>query len=348
MANFNEHALELSIIELLQNKGYIHQTGSELLREKSEVLIVDDLKEYLHTRYVSEELTESEIDSIILSLRTVGGTLYESNKAVLSMIIDGFVFNREDRNKKDIFIELINYREQQKNIFKIVNQLEIEGYNYQIRIPDGIIYVNGLPLVVLEFKTAIQENTTIMDAYTQLTVRYQRDIPEIFKCNAFVVISDGANSKYGSLSTPYEFFYAWRKVHDDDREMDGINSLFTMIDGLFAQDRLLAVIKNFIYFPDATDKNTKVVCRYPQFFATNNLYENVKAHMKPNGDGKGGTYFGTTGCGKSYTMLFLTRMIMKSSYFKSPTILIITDRTDLDDQLSKQFVASKQIGRAHV
>ena len=115
-----------------------------------------------------------------------------------------------------------------------------------------------------------------------------------------------------------------------------------MIDGLFAQDRLLAVIKNFIYFPDATDKNTKVVCRYPQFFAANNLYENVKTHMKPHGDGKGGTYFGTTGCGKSYTMLFLTRMIMKSRYCKSPTILIITDRTDLDDQLSKQFVVSKQ------
>lgn len=342
MANFNEHALELSIIELLQNKGYIHQTGSELLREKSEVLIVDDLKAYLRTQYASAALTESEIDSIILSLRTVGGTLYEANKTILSVIIDGFVFNREDREKKDIFIELINYREPKKNIFKIVNQLEIEGYNYQIRIPDGIIYVNGLPLVVLEFKTAIQENTTIMDAYTQLTVRYQRDIPEIFKYNAFVVISDGANSKYGSLFTPYEFFYAWRKVHDDDKEMDGINSLFTMIDGLFAQDSLLAVVKNFIYFPDSTDSNLKIVCRYPQFFAANNLYENVKAHMKPNGDGKGGTYFGTTGCGKSYTMLFLTRMIMKSSYFKSPTILIITDRTDLDDQLSKQFVASKQ------
>lgn len=342
MANFNEHALELSIIELLQNKGYIHQTGSELLREKSEVLIVDDLKEYLRTQYASAALTESEIDSIILSLRTVGGTLYEANKTILSVIIDGFVFNREDREKKDIFIELINYREPKKNIFKIVNQLEIEGYNYQLRIPDGIIYVNGLPLVVLEFKTAIQENTIIMDAYTQLTVRYQRDIPEIFKYNAFVVVSDGANSKYGSLFTPYEFFYAWRKVHDNDKEMDGINSLFTMIDGLFAQDRLLAVVKNFIYFPDSTDSNLKIVCRYPQFFAANNLYENVKAHMKPNGDGKGGTYFGTTGCGKSYTMLFLTRMIMKSSYFKSPTILIITDRTDLDDQLSKQFVASKQ------
>ena len=123
---FNEHTLELSIIELLQNKGYIHQTGSKLLREKSEVLIVDELKEYLCTRYVSDELSESEIDSIILSLRTVGRNLYESNKTVLSMIIDGFVLNREDRNKKDIFIELINYEEPKKNIFKIVNQLEID------------------------------------------------------------------------------------------------------------------------------------------------------------------------------------------------------------------------------
>ncbi len=340
--SFNEHALELSIIELLQGKGYIHQTGSELLREKSEVLLIDDLKEYLRTRYASDELTESEIDSIILSLRTLGGTLYEANKTALSMIVDGFVFNREDRDKKDIFVELLNYEEPERNIFKIVNQLEIEGYNYQSRIPDGVIYVNGLPLVVLEFKTAIQENTTIMAAYTQLTVRYQRDIPEIFKYNAFVVISDGANSKYGTLFTPYEFFYAWRKVNDDDKEGEGINSLFTMIDGLFVKNRLLAVVKNFIYFPDSTDKNTKVVCRYPQFFAANNLYQNIKMHMKPNGDGKGGTYFGTTGCGKSYTMLFLTRMLMKSSYFKSPTILIITDRTDLDDQLSKQFVASKQ------
>lgn len=109
--SFNEHALELSIIELLQNKGYIHQTGNELLREKSDVLIVGDLREYLHTRYASDELTESEIDSIILSLRTVGGTLYESNKTTMSMIMDGFVFNREDCNKKDVFIELINYGE---------------------------------------------------------------------------------------------------------------------------------------------------------------------------------------------------------------------------------------------
>lgn len=338
---FNEHALEMSIMKLFEGKGYTHVTGSDIVRNKSDVLLISDLREYLRERYKSDGLTESEIDSIILSLNAVSGTLYETNKTIFRMITDGIIFNREDRSQKDIHIEFINYEKPEKNIYKIVNQLEIEGYNYQVCIPDGIVYVNGLPLVVLEFKTAIQENTTIMDAYTQLTVRYTRDIPEIFKYNAFVVICDGANSKYGSIFSKYDFFYAWRKVNDEDQEMDGINSLYTMIDGMFEQDRLLKIIKNFIYFPDNSDKNLKVVCRYPQFFAASNLYQNIKEHMKPDGDGKGGTYFGTTGCGKSYTMLFLARMLMKSTYFKSPTILVITDRTDLDDQLSKQFVNSK-------
>lgn len=339
--SFNEHALEMSIMKLFENKGYTHITGADIQREKSEVLLLDDLRSYLRERYKKDNITESEIDSIVLSLRAVSGTLYECNKTVFRMISDGFVFNREDRSQKDIYVELIDYENPDNNIFKIVNQLEIEGYNYQIRIPDGIVYVNGLPIVVLEFKTAIQENTTIMDAFTQLTVRYRRDIPEIFKYNAFVVICDGANSKYGSLFSQYDFFYAWRKVNDEDPEMDGINSLYTMIDGIFDKNRLLDIVKNFIYFPDTSDNDVKVVCRYPQYFAANNLYNNIKNHMKPEGDGKGGTYFGTTGCGKSYTMLFLTRMLMKSSHFKSPTILVITDRTDLDDQLSKQFVDSK-------
>lgn len=340
--SFNEHALEMSIMKLFEEKGYTHQTGNEIVRKKTSVLFDEDLKEYLKQRYEKSGITDSEIDSIILYISTIGGSLYEANKSFCSILRDGFVFNREDREQKDLFIELIDYEHLENNNFKIVNQLEIEGYNYQIRIPDGIVYVNGLPLVVLEFKSAVKENTTIMDAFTQLTVRYQRDIPNLFKYNAFLVICDGANSKYGTLFTPYDFFYAWRKVNDDDPEMDGINSLFTMIDGLFMKDRLLSVVKNYIYFPDASNKELKVVCRYPQFFAANNLYENIKKHMKPSGDGKGGTYFGTTGCGKSFTMLFLARLLMKSEFFKNPTILLITDRTDLDDQLSKQFVASKQ------
>lgn len=342
MANFNEHALEMSIMELFKDEGYIHLNGSQIHRERTEVLLQEDLKQYLYNRYAKDGITPSEVDGILLMLRNISGTLYEANKAFYKLLCDGFILNREDRTQKDIYIELIDFDTPENNIFKAVNQFEIEGINNQLRIPDGIVFVNGIPVVVLEFKSAVKENTTIMDAYKQLTVRYRRDIPEIFKYNAFIVISDGANNKYGSFFSPYDFFYAWRKINSEDKELDGISSLVTMVKGLFRKDRLLVVMKDFVYFPDSSDKDIKIVCRYPQFFAANKLFENVKAHMRPDGDGKGGTYFGATGCGKSYTMLFLTRMLMKSPHFHSPTILIITDRTDLDDQLSKQFIASKK------
>lgn len=342
MTNFNEHALEMSIMQLFKDEGYTYVSGDQIHRERTEVLLIDDLKHYLYNRYVKDGITLSEVDGIILFLRNISGTIYEANKEVYRIICNGFTLTREDRTQKDIHIRLVDFENPGNNIFKIVNQFEIDGINNQRRIPDGIVFVNGIPVVVLEFKSAVKENTTIMDAYTQLTVRYRRDIPELFKYNAFIVISDGANNKYGSLFSPYDFFYAWRKVEDGDTELDGINSLVTMVQGLFRKDRLLAVIKDFIYFPDNSDKDLKIVCRYPQFFAANKLFNNIKEHIRPAGDGKGGTYFGATGCGKSYTMMFLTRMLMKSEYFKSPTIVIITDRTDLDDQLSKQFISSKK------
>lgn len=342
MTNFNEHALEMSIMELFKDEGYIYLSGEQIHRERSEILLVDDLKQYLYNRYAKDGIMPSEVDSIILMLRNISGTLYEANKEVFKLICDGFIFNREDRTQKDLYIELIDFDTPKNNIFKVVNQFEIQGIDNQLRIPDGIVFINGIPVVVLEFKSAVNENTTIMDAYKQLTVRYRRDIPELFKYNAFIVISDGVNNKYGSFFSPYNFFYAWRKINSEDKELDGINSLVTMIKGLFRKERLLNVIKDFIYFPDSSDKDLKIVCRYPQYFAATTLFDNIKEHLRPDGDGKGGTYFGATGCGKSYTMLFLTRMLMKSRCFHSPTILIITDRTDLDDQLSKQFVSSKK------
>ena len=342
MPNFNEHALELSIMELFKDEGYTYLLGEKIHRERTEVLLADDLRQYLYARYAEQGITSNEVDSIVLKLRNVSGTVYEANKATHKLLCDGFILNREDRTQKDLYIELIDYEKPENNIFKAVNQFEIEGIGGQLRIPDGIVFINGIPVVVLEFKSAVKENTTIMDAYKQLTIRYRRDIPELFKYNAFVVISDGVNNKYGSLFSKYDYFYAWRKIESEDKEFDGINSLVTMMKGLFSKKRLLAVIKNFVYFPDNSDKELKIVCRYPQYFAVTKLFENIKTHMRPDGDGKGGTYFGATGCGKSYTMLFLTRMLMKSKVFQSPTILIITDRTDLDDQLSKLFINSKK------
>lgn len=342
MQHFNEHALEMAIMELLEKEGYLYTSGEDIHKELSDVLLRDDLRAYLKGRYAEQEITSLEVERIIARLTANGdGSLYENNVHTYRLITEGFAIKREDTSKSDLFIEPIDFGNESNNIVRIVNQLEIKGL--EKRIPDGIIYINGLPMVVLEFKSAVKEDTTIYDAFTQLTVRYRRDIPDLFKYNAFVVICDGVNSKYGSLFTPYEFFYAWRKVEADDKVTDGINSLYTMVKGLFRKDRLLSVIKDFVFLPDSSKKEQKIVCRYPQFFATYKLFNNIRQHSKlnPNGDGKGGTYFGATGCGKSFTMLFLTRMLMRSQEFASPTIILITDRTDLDTQLSEQFGVAK-------
>ena len=335
---FTEETLELAILELFETEQITHHNGLHIHKEISEVLLKEDLKLFLLNQY--EDITLNEIATIIRQLETYpSSTLYDSNKAIMQLIANGFLFEREDRNQIDLFIEFIDYQNIENNNFKVVNQLEIQGY--EKRIPDAIVYINGLPLVVLEFKSAVKENTTIKNAYTQLTVRYQRDIPELFKYNAFCVISDGVNNKSGSLFADYDDFYAWRKTDINSKSADGIDSLYTMIAGMFNRQRLLDIIKNFIHFPDTSTKNEKIVCRYPQYYAATKLFESIKTNMHPVGNGKGGTYFGATGCGKSYTMLYLTRLLMKSTHFASPTIVLITDRTDLDDQLSEQFTNAK-------
>jgi len=337
---FTEAKLEKAFIELLEQEKFPHVNGKEILRDDDEVLIKEDLKNFLLSHYKKEKLTDTEAEQIIKELQLLPASdLYESNKTFMKKVSDGFNFKREDRNQKDIWVYLIDFSKENKNTYKMVNQLEIVGT--EKRIPDGIVYINGMPLVVLEFKTAIQENTTIYDAFKQLTVRYKRDIPELFKYNAFCVISDGVNNKAGSFFAPYEFYYAWRKIEGLENEVDGIDSMFTLIQGMFHHERLRDIIRNFIFIPDSSKKDEKIVCRYPQYYAANKLYKNIIKHQKPEGDGKGGTYFGATGSGKSYTMLYLSRLLMKSVHFSSPTIILITDRTDLDDQLSGQFTNAK-------
>ncbi len=371
---FTEEKLEQTFIELLAQEGYPHYFGESIVRKPDEVLIEEDLRGFLLSQYEEESITFNEANSIILQLKSLSASdLYESNKTFLKMLSDGFILKRENRNDKDIYIQLIDYTGLNKhkqpdlsartsaqaeadhlitiaaeaeekygkdnNIYKFVNQLEIVGS--EKRIPDGIVYINGMPLVVFEFKSAVREEATIFDAFNQLTLRYHRDIPELFKYNTFCVISDGVNNKAGSFFAPYDFFYAWRRVAGLAKDVDGIDSMFTLVQGMFHKNRLRDIIRNFIYIPDSSKKDEKIVCRYPQYYAARSLYENIKKAQKPEGSGKGGTYFGATGCGKSFTMLYLTRLLMKSEYFESPTIVLITDRTDLDDQLSGQFTNAK-------
>ena len=346
MKYFNESQLEQSIIALLLEQDYDYVKGDALTeRDLDEVVLHDDLAQYLRNRYKNDGITEQEVESAIRVIKQkTGGSLYDENKHTLNLLMDGFSLKREDATKQNLYIYPIAFDEanQKYNKFKVINQFEIVGNT--LRIPDAIIFINGLPVVVFEFKNALKQNTTIEDAYKQLTIRYRRDIPQLFKYTAFIVISDGVNNKFGTLYTPYEFFYAWRKVNAKDKAGDGINSLKTMISGLFCKDRLVDVIHNFVYFPDTSKDERKYICRYPQYFAARSLYQNILNHSKlnPNGDGKGGTYFGATGCGKSLTMLFLCRLLMKSKALCSPTIILITDRTDLDDQLSRLLLNAKQ------
>lgn len=335
----NENTLEQAIIQHFTETGLPYTHGSEIHKLQSEVILEDELRLYLKTAY--PVLTENEINSVILRLKNLSaGDLYKSNKTILTWIAEGITLKRDDPKEKDLFIRLVDFSPEDRNLYRIVNQFEITGTVK--RIPDVILFINGLPLVVFELKTPVKEYVTLEDAYIQLTVRYQRDIPELFKYHALLVISDGVNSKYGSLFTPYEYFYTWRQKNAASPEVKGgFATLYTLLEGLLNKDTLRNIIHNYIYFPDTPAYSEKLICRYPQYFAAEALHQNIKNHMKPEGNGKGGTYFGATGSGKSYTMLFLTRLLMRDPELKNPTILLITDRTDLDHQLSEKFTNAK-------
>ncbi|MGV0958063.1 type I restriction endonuclease subunit R [Empedobacter falsenii] len=338
---YTEAQLEQAFISLLETEGYHYINGKELTRTSNqEVLLKEDIRHFLLNRY--PDLEEIELESLVNEIAFQSASnLYDSNKYICKLLADGLVFKRNDPSKKDLHIRYIDIENVQANTFKIINQLEIQGS--ELRIPDLILYINGIPVVVFEFKTAIEEEITIHDAFKQLTVRYRRDIPELMKYNAFCVISDGVNNKAGTVFSPYEFYYGWNKITGEEKKaLSGIETATSIVHGMLNQNRLVDIIHNFVLFPDNSKNELKILTRYPQYYASNKLYQNILKHRKPEGDGKGGTYFGATGCGKSYTMLYLSRLLMRSTEFSSPTIIIISDRTDLDDQLSKDFTNAKK------
>ena len=339
--NFTESELEKAIIELFKQQGYTYLRGDEIHRPFKDVLLYDDLKAFLLSQY--PDLTQSELSKIISRLDNLPAVpLYEGNRDTYRLVSEGFDFVREDPSQIGLHINLIDFDNADNNLFKVVNQFIVEDGH--TRIPDMLIFINGIPVGIFEFKSAIEEGKTIHNAWEQITIRYARDIPSLLKYTTLSVISDGANTRLGTIFTPYEFYYAWNKANEQDTVANGISSLFTMVEGAFAKDRILSILRDFIFYPDDSEKQEAIICRYPQFFAANKMLANIKAHKKPEGDGKGGIYFGATGCGKTYTMLFLSRLLMlrDRDTFHNPTIVLITDREDLDTQASKLFVTAKK------
>ena len=338
---FTEAELEAAIIDLFQKQDYDYVLGETIHRGFEEILLQDDLRSYLSAHY--PDLTAAEIEKVIGRIENIpSAPLYQGNRETFLLVNEGFDLQRDDPAKLAVHINYIDFDDSEKNIFKVVNQYSVQGE--RLRRPDLILFINGIPMAIFEFKSAVKENTTIHNAWEQITIRYCRDIPKLMKYCFLSVISDGANTRMGSFFTPYEYYYAWNKINDEEKVSNGIAALLTMIKGAFAKDRVVAILLDFVYYPDDSTKETAIVARYPQFFAARKMFENIKKHMRPEGNGKGGTYFGATGCGKTYTMLFLSRLLAlrDRDAFENPTMVIITDREDLDRQTSELFVSSKR------
>lgn len=346
---FTEAQLEEAIKDLFKEQDYSYTHGERLHRKFDEVILENDLVSFMAEQYKNEGLTSVEMQKIITKIKAIPyEPLYSGNRETFWLLSEGFNLSREDAKKTALHIDYINYAEPTKNKFRIVNQFSVATSGTtvsEVRVPDMLLFINGIPVAIFEFKSAIREDATLHDAWKQINKRYTRDIPRLLKYCFLSVITDGANTKLGTIFTPYEYYYAWNKVNETEKVSNGISALLSMIKGAFAKERVTAILRDFTYYAD--EKERAVVCRYPQFFAANKIYKSIRASLKPEGDGKGGTYFGATGCGKTYTMLFLSRLIAlrDNAKFKNPTIIILTDREDLDTQTSELFEASKRFLR---
>lgn len=348
-SHFCESEYEYAFINFLENEGWTYLSGNNLSRvTKRDVLDNNDLITFLTSE--NKDLDSNEIQQIVDSVRLVGA---ENDFATLhkfyNWIVNGYQFVTKSGKPK--MVQLINFEDESKNIFKVVNQLVVEYTNNgknETRRPDVLLYVNGMPLCVVELKNPADANAKIYDAWEQIYYRYWRDIPHLLHYCPLACISDGVKTRLGTVKTPYEHFYAWRKVNDEDKLSTlPFEETKNMIKGVYSPARFLEIFRDYVYFQDSIydSEEVEIVCRYPQFFATRKLKESIAKSIKEK-TGKGGTYFGATGCGKTFTMAFLARQLaLRSSNIPeigSPTIIMIVDRDELQSQGAKLFTKSKE------
>lgn len=344
---FCESDFENAFISFLEQENWTYLSGDNIVRKsQKEVLIDSDLTEFLASN--NTELDAEEVQQIVDNVRLVGAeTDFATLHKVYGWMVNGINFAKRDGIVTDI--ALINFDAPEKNIFRVVNQLTIEYVNNgctKNRRPDVLLYVNGMPVCIIELKNPADEKATIEDAWKQINIRYWRDIPHLLHYCPLACISDGVKTRLGTVRTPYEHFYAWRRVNNDDKISTApFDEMHTMVKGVYEPVRFLEIFRDYIYFQDTEFdyKEKEIVCRYPQFFASRLLKESIIKSIK-EGNGKGGTYFGATGCGKTYTMAFLARQLSMrcASEIGSPTILMIVDREDLQNQGGKLFTKSKE------
>ena len=353
LQDFNGHycesEYEYAFIGFLEDEGWTYIHGNNIPRvTKREVLNKEDLASFLTN--TNQDLNQEEIQRIVDSVRLVGA---ESDFATLHKVynwmVNGLQFVPNSGLAK--MISLIDFEHPENNLFKVVNQLVIEYTNNgknETRRPDVVLYVNGLPLCVIELKNPADAHATIHDAWEQINIRYWRDIPHLLHYCPLACISDGVKTRLGTVRTPYEHFYAWRRVNDGDKLSTlPFEETEKMIKGVYSPLRFLEIFRDYIYFQDSIfdGDEVEIVCRYPQFFASRLLKQSIVKSVVEK-SGKGGTYFGATGCGKTYTMAFLARQLALRCTdipdIGSPTIVMIVDRDELQKQGAKLFMKSKE------
>ena len=353
LVNFNgrfcESEYESAFIAFLEAEGWRYLSGNKLARKEiKEVLHSTDIKDYLTNN--NPDFSKEDVDTLFDMIRLVGA---ESDFATLhkfyGWLIDGVKFTPQNGEPRTV--QLIDFEHPENNIFRVVNQLTVEYTNNgkkENRRPDVLLYVNGMPLCVIELKNPADAHATINNAWEQINIRYWRDIPHLLHYCPLACISDGVKTRLGTVRTPYEHFYAWRRVNEGDKiSTMPFAETESMIKGVYSPVRFLEIFRDYIYFQDSEyDHDEKeIVCRYPQFFASRLLKQSIVRSVIEK-SGKGGTYFGATGCGKTYTMAFLARQLaLRCSdvpEIGSPTIVMIVDREELQKQGAKLFKKSTE------
>ena len=337
--SFTEGSYEKALIALFENLGYQHQYGPNIERDYYVPFYEEQLIESLTT--INYGKPRPAIDEAISKLKDIEiGSLPQRNELFMDYLQHGievsFFDGKEQRN--DI-IYLIDYNDKniKRNDFKVINQWTFVE-NSEKRA-DIILFVNGLPLVVIELKSPSREETNVSEAYLQLR-NYMKEIPSLFVYNAFCVMSDMACSKAGTITSNEDRYMEW-KTKDGKYESSQFIDYDTFFEGIFIKERFIDIIKNFICFSKEESGAAKILAAYHQYFAVKKAVERTKKATQ--GDGKIGVFWHTQGSGKSLSMVFYAHLLQDE--LSQPTIVVITDRNDLDDQLYTQFSKCQQFLR---
>lgn len=342
---FTESSLEVAIIEQLTELGYDYAIDTD------QWSLSRSLDSFINEELLLDRLTSINpgvktdiLEQAIAMLKNIDNpSLFERNHIVHKWLTDGIQVEdyHSDVNPLIRFIDFDNIK---NNVFQVANQLKFKE-SRNLRIPDVILFVNGIPLVIFELKSIeYNEDTFIERAYEQLGRNgkedgYRFDIPTLFNYNAFLVISDGANNKVGTLTSDITRYNEWKSIDGEvGYKKNYAYKLDVLLEGLLKPERLLDVIKNNLFFINSDkEKPVKILSQYHQYFGVKKAYASIKHSLKPQGDGKAGIVWHTQGSGKSFTMVMLAHKLITDLEMKNPTIVVLTDRNDLDNQLFGTF-----------